>query len=471
VKNYVLFSMLIGGVSILFALAGCFGDADPALTSGRLVFGSFGYPAEYYGVTACLDTSSSPGSVVIPDAHDGRTVSGIGNFAFARCGNISSLTIPASVIHIGSNAFQECGRLSEIVMHAETPPVLAGNAFLGCVSLAAIRVPEASLPAYQTAAGWSEMVSIIVADTASSSSSSSAGAGLYDPDPASFFVVNNNGNSDIILFNEDAIPANLLGGVKAFTRGHGVPKMPSGIHVVKVVTAGDYAANPASPKVCYSFLVNTDYTPGAYDINVTSGDCVLRINNLTDGYLEIRNTAYTGPRVAVLRPSEALDVYRPEGELTLYAVVQYPRLIAFQSPGLKVLRSIQQSVSLLTGNTALLTVQQADVEAANHSGAYFLVNNESAKSVTMTGSGVTSYRDAWNKAIITTGEIGWSYNYEMTGDTMPEQSFTFVSAQYVIMGIAAVPACTRGHVYTITIPSSGTTASVVDSGTYETFFP
>ena len=52
------------------------------------------------------------GDVVIPESvtYNGKTysVTSIGNFAFSKCINLTSITIPNSVTSIGSNAFFGC---------------------------------------------------------------------------------------------------------------------------------------------------------------------------------------------------------------------------------------------------------------------------------------------------------------------------------------------------------------------------
>jgi hypothetical protein len=334
--------------------------------------------------------------------------------------------------------------------------------------LATIRVPAASLEAYKVAPGWMEWSSIIVADTAASSSSSSSGSALYDPDPTSRLIINNTGSSDIVLFNDAAIPANLLGGVKAFATRHGVPKMPSGVHVVKVVTAADYAANPASPKVCYSFLVNTDYEPDAFDINVTSGDCALQINNQTDAYLEVRSTAFAGPRVAVLRPYEIEHIYRQAGEETFFAFVERPKTTS--PAGLRIVNAGVYSVSLQPETTGSLTVSPTSFIATNHAAAYIKVVNNRSSAVQMYRSSVLLH-DAWNRTIIPSGMSSGLYNLEMSASPLEGQSYTFLSSLAVEVATSTVFTYNSGYVYTISLGPGSQTATVANNGTYENFFP
>lgn len=61
------------------------------------------------GIGSCTDTA-----VVIPEFYEGKPVTKIGQKAFARCGQITSLTLPSSITRIGKEAFRECYRLVEV---------------------------------------------------------------------------------------------------------------------------------------------------------------------------------------------------------------------------------------------------------------------------------------------------------------------------------------------------------------------
>ena len=54
-------------------------------------------------------------NVVIPEAHNSKPVSGIGDKAFANCKHITNITIPTSVTYIGSQAFYQCIHLTLII--------------------------------------------------------------------------------------------------------------------------------------------------------------------------------------------------------------------------------------------------------------------------------------------------------------------------------------------------------------------
>ena len=66
------------------------------------------------GYAVITDYTDHSGVVIIPDALDGVPVKEIAPGAFADCGQITGITIPASVTRIGRGAFAGCGSLSAV---------------------------------------------------------------------------------------------------------------------------------------------------------------------------------------------------------------------------------------------------------------------------------------------------------------------------------------------------------------------
>ncbi|MBR2876308.1 MAG: leucine-rich repeat protein, partial [Clostridia bacterium] len=65
-----------------------------------------------YSVTDCIESAS--GEIVIPNAHWGLPVTGIGRRAFSSCDYLTSVTIPDSVTSIGGDAFWSCDSLTSV---------------------------------------------------------------------------------------------------------------------------------------------------------------------------------------------------------------------------------------------------------------------------------------------------------------------------------------------------------------------
>lgn len=78
----------------------------------------------------------------------------IGLNAFSHSG-LSTITIPSTVTSIRDYAFGTCPNLTTVVVQANIPPTLGTGVFDSTVTT--VRVPAASIAAYQIADGWKEM--------------------------------------------------------------------------------------------------------------------------------------------------------------------------------------------------------------------------------------------------------------------------------------------------------------------------
>ncbi len=84
--------------------------------------------------------STYAGTLVIPGTLGGCPVTRIGNYAFAFCKKITSVTIPASVTSIGEGAFQLCEELTDATLPAGVTSIGA-RAFESCSKLATAAIP------------------------------------------------------------------------------------------------------------------------------------------------------------------------------------------------------------------------------------------------------------------------------------------------------------------------------------------
>lgn len=109
---------------------------------------------------------SSLASVDIPDG-----VTSIGNYAFSDCSSLKNLTISERVTYIGSLAFSSCTGLTDIYCFGwDTTSLPTANAFTFVykdssdkyVGLnATLHVPAGTKTAYEGAAGWSKITTIV----------------------------------------------------------------------------------------------------------------------------------------------------------------------------------------------------------------------------------------------------------------------------------------------------------------------
>ncbi len=92
----------------------------------------------YYIVTAC-DTSAT--EVIIPAEYNGVEIKKIGDDVFYECTNLTSVSIPNTVISIGEGTFEGCTSLKSIEIPRSVTSI-DNSAFYNCLSLESIEIPN-----------------------------------------------------------------------------------------------------------------------------------------------------------------------------------------------------------------------------------------------------------------------------------------------------------------------------------------
>lgn len=154
------------GVAKAFAggYIGDFSIPNDITTIGKLTFAYTGlnYITLSASVTTIQDVAfvgSQLQDISMPN------VQTIGYEAFLDCYNLSEIVIPSSTTYIGDYAFAYCENLINVYSLSETPPTVEygdnWNGFRSANYLSYIYVPDNSVEAYQTTAGWSKYASYI----------------------------------------------------------------------------------------------------------------------------------------------------------------------------------------------------------------------------------------------------------------------------------------------------------------------
>lgn len=103
--------------------------------------GNYTYIVSDGKVTITDFKSSVSGSVSIPSKIAGKTVVAIGDYAFADCYKLTSVTVPKTVKTIGKNAFAYCYKITKITLNSGLVTI-GEDAFRGDFALKSITIPS-----------------------------------------------------------------------------------------------------------------------------------------------------------------------------------------------------------------------------------------------------------------------------------------------------------------------------------------
>ena len=106
----------------------------------KIRVGDYTYTVLKDGTLELTDVKSKSAKITVPSKVNGKTVTSVGGWAFSYCGNLTSVTLPASVKTIGSYAFSGCDKLSAVSM-AKGVKTIASGAFYGCKALKTLSIP------------------------------------------------------------------------------------------------------------------------------------------------------------------------------------------------------------------------------------------------------------------------------------------------------------------------------------------
>ena len=105
-----------------------------------LVHAQFTYTTNSGAITITGYTGPG-GAVIIPDATNGLPVTGIGDWAFVDCTNVTSVTVPNGVTNLGVGAFWGCTSLTNATLGSGLSSI-TDFAFADCFYLARLTIPN-----------------------------------------------------------------------------------------------------------------------------------------------------------------------------------------------------------------------------------------------------------------------------------------------------------------------------------------
>ena len=112
-----------------------------AESSDSLSVGDYSYVILADNTAAITGYTGSDEVLEIPGDIDGRSVTAIGEYAFIRCTNLKSITLPDSVTSIGKFAFCSCTSLERITI-PDSMKSIPDCVFKGCTALKTVELPE-----------------------------------------------------------------------------------------------------------------------------------------------------------------------------------------------------------------------------------------------------------------------------------------------------------------------------------------
>jgi len=108
-----------------------------ALQSGDFTYTESGGTITITGYGGCSTTEP----VIIPSVINGMPVVGIGDWAFAGCTGLTSVTIGNGVTDIGFHAFEGCTGLTSVTIPNSVVDI-ADHAFYCCIGLTSVNIPK-----------------------------------------------------------------------------------------------------------------------------------------------------------------------------------------------------------------------------------------------------------------------------------------------------------------------------------------
>ncbi|HIV85377.1 MAG TPA: leucine-rich repeat domain-containing protein, partial [Candidatus Monoglobus merdigallinarum] len=105
------------------------------------IYGVLSYRINADNTITIVGCNKEAAEVDIPAEIDGRSVTGIGDYAFRNCDNLKSVSIPSSVTGIGEGAFEYCYELSAAAIPYGVKSI-EKRTFFGCESIASVTIPD-----------------------------------------------------------------------------------------------------------------------------------------------------------------------------------------------------------------------------------------------------------------------------------------------------------------------------------------
>ena len=134
-KNKCFLALLM----VVVMMCACWTGAVAEDECETFTSGDYEYALLDDGTIEITKYNGSADHLAIPATLDGKTVTAIGDYTFARCSSLTSVSIPDSVTSIGDYAFCSCSSLT-FVSIPDSVEQIGTNPFVACSALQTISV-------------------------------------------------------------------------------------------------------------------------------------------------------------------------------------------------------------------------------------------------------------------------------------------------------------------------------------------
>lgn len=137
ISSFLILAISIGNLFASVQVGDLYYDLEASTLTAQVTFKSYKSSTWSYNENWSITSASIPSSIT----YQGKTyqVTSIGDHAFERCGNLTSVTIPNTVKTIGQSAFEYCRGLSSVTVPNSVTSI-GGEAFKYCSGLTSITI-------------------------------------------------------------------------------------------------------------------------------------------------------------------------------------------------------------------------------------------------------------------------------------------------------------------------------------------
>ena len=166
ISSFLILAISIGNLFASVQVGDLYYDLEASTLTAQVTFKSYKSSTWSYNENWSITSASIPSSIT----YQGKTyqVTSIGDHAFERCGNLTSVTIPNTITNIGNETFKYCRGLSYVTIPNSVTNI-GNGAFDECSGLTSIIIPDKVISIGEGAfANCSRLTSVTVGSSVTS---------------------------------------------------------------------------------------------------------------------------------------------------------------------------------------------------------------------------------------------------------------------------------------------------------------